>query len=168
MDEEKRVAEIFGLIEDTARTGRELVTKVFLRDKDSKKNDINFSQYQILEKIVKNPNITQLEIVESLLKNQVYVNKCLKYFEGKKYVTKNFVNKNDKVLTGYSITARGLIPYKVATYTLSQHERKIINSLNEEDLEKTTSYLNNLKSVIKKSMSSMNLGAPAIEENGEE
>src|SRR5574344_192439 len=168
MEEEKLIADVFTLMESTARKGRELVTKIFESEKENRSNNVNFTQFQILEAIVNNPNITQGDLCLILFKNQVYISKCLKFFESKKYVTRKFINNGEKVSTGYEITERGLIPYKVGIMTLNNLERKIISKLNENDVEKTNFYLNNLQEIIANIMETMNLNPPEIEEDGEE
>lgn len=168
MDEEKRIAAIFSLMETTSRAGRELVTKIFLSEKEKHNNNVNFSQFQILEAIVNNPNITQNELCAKLFKNQVYISKSLKFFESKKYISRKFINNGEKISTGYNIAERGLIPYKTGFFTLQELERKIIAKLDEDDVEKTALYLNNLREVITIIMETLNLNLPEIEEDGEE
>ncbi len=168
MEEEKKIAAVFTLMEETARTGRELVTKIFLSEKGNHNNNVNSSQFQILETIVNNPNITQSDLCTKLFKNQIYVSKCLKFLESKRYITRNFINNGDKVSTGYNITERGLIPYKVGGMTLNDLERKIISNLKENDVEKTTFYLSNLQEIITNIIETLNLNPPEIEEDGEE
>lgn len=168
MEKEEKIAEVFTLMEATARTGRELVAKIFASKKENHRNNINFSQFQILEAIVNNPNITQGELCTKLFKNQIYISKCLKIFEKYKYITHRFVSSDGKTSTSYNITERGLIPYKTSLFTLNELERKIIAKIKENDVEKTTFYLNNLQEIITDIIETSNINPPEIEEDGEE
>ncbi len=168
MEKEEKIAEVFTLMETTARVGRELVTKIFASKNEIHKNKVNFTQFQILEAIVKNPDITQGNLCTKLFKNQMYISKCLKIFEKYKYIKHRFINNDGKTSTGYSITERGLIVYRIGVATLDELEKKIIANLKEDDVEKTTFYLNNLEKIITNIIKTSNLNPLKIEEDGEE
>src|SRR5574344_374841 len=168
MDEEKSIANIFSLMESTSRIGRELISKIFIAEKVEHKGNPKFSHFQILEAIYNNDGITQNDLCELLFKNKIYISKCLKFFESKKLVTKNFINKEDKVLTGYSITERGMVSYKAGIILINELERKIVAKSSEDDVEKTTLCLGNLNKIITNISETLDLTLPKIEEDWEE
>ena len=129
----------------TTRIERELINNLI---ESNKSISVNFNEYEVLEILFNNDNMTQFDLVEQLCMNRLYISRCLKSFEEKRYISRSFINKDDKTVTICTLTERGKIAYKVVKGKMEELDKRILEKLSPEDSEKTSFYLNNLHQII--------------------